>query len=184
MEAESAGLAGAEEFAGAAQLQIGFRDFKTVGGAHHGFEAGARFVGHAHGANEDAVGFLRAAADPSPELMKLGKAETLGVLDNHDRSVGDVDADFDDCGGDKDLDFVFSEALHHFIFFFAGETAVQEAEAQLGKNLARQALVFLDGGFQFNLRFFNDGINDVGLVAGFDLAADAAPNAGEMLFGG
>ena len=41
VEAEVAGLAGAEKFAGAAEEEIGFGDFETVGGAHHGFEAGA-----------------------------------------------------------------------------------------------------------------------------------------------
>jgi hypothetical protein len=100
VEAEGAGLAGAEKFAGAAELQIGFGDFETVGGAHHGFEAGAGFVGHTHGADEDAVGFLRTAADASAELMELGEAEALGMLDDHDGGVGDVDADFDDGGGD------------------------------------------------------------------------------------
>ena len=45
VEAEGAGLAGAEEFARTAELKIGFGDFEAVGGAHHGFEAGASFVG-------------------------------------------------------------------------------------------------------------------------------------------
>src|ERR1700682_1714074 len=61
---------------------------------------------------------------------------------------------------------------------------MQEAEAQLGKNFTGQALVFFDGGFQLEFRFFDDGINDVGLVAGFDFAADAAPDTGEMRLGG
>jgi hypothetical protein len=37
-------LAGAEKFAGAAEEEIGFGDFETVGGTHHGFGAGAGFV--------------------------------------------------------------------------------------------------------------------------------------------
>ena len=41
VEAEIAGLAGAEKFAGAAEEEIGFGDFEAVGSAHHGFEAGA-----------------------------------------------------------------------------------------------------------------------------------------------
>jgi hypothetical protein len=41
VEAEVAGLAGAEKFAGAAEEEIGFGNFETVGGADHGFEAGA-----------------------------------------------------------------------------------------------------------------------------------------------
>jgi hypothetical protein len=37
VEAEVAGLAGAKKFAGAAEEEIGFGDFETVGGADHGF---------------------------------------------------------------------------------------------------------------------------------------------------
>src|SRR5712671_3406071 len=53
VESEGSGLAGAEELAGAAELQIGFGDFKTVGGTHHGIEAGAGFISHAYGTDQD-----------------------------------------------------------------------------------------------------------------------------------
>ena len=36
-----------------------------------------------------------AAADPAAQLVELGEAEALGVLDDHQRGVGDVDADLD-----------------------------------------------------------------------------------------
>src|SRR5713101_353037 len=129
------------------------------------------------------MGFLRAAADASAKLVELGQAEALGVLDDHDGGVGNVDADFDDSGGDEDLGFVFAEALHNFFFFVAGEAAVQEAELELGKNFAREAFVFVDGGFQLELRFLDDGIDDVGLMASGNFAAERFPNAGEMLLG-
>src|SRR5216684_5428678 len=127
--------------------------------------------------------FLRAAADAAAKLMELGEAEALGMLDEHDGGVGDVDADFDNGGGDENLRFVFAEALHDFFFFVAGEAAVQEAEFELGKNFAREAFVFVDGGFQLELRFLDDGIDDVGLMASGNFAAERFPNAGEMLLG-
>src|SRR5258708_25276317 len=74
------------------------------------------------------MGFLRAAADASTKLVELGEAEALGVLDDHDGGVGDVDADFHDGCGDEDLGFVFAEALHDFFFFVTGEAAVEEAD--------------------------------------------------------
>jgi len=104
---------------------------KTVGGAHHGFEAGAGFVGHARGGDEYAMGFLRAAADASAKLVELGEAEALGVLDDHDGGVGDVHAHLHYSCGDEDLRFVLAEALHDFFFFVAGEAAVQEAELEV-----------------------------------------------------
>ncbi len=74
------------------------------------------------------MGFLRAAADASAKLVELGESEALGVLDDHDGGVGDVDANFDNCGGDEDLRFVLAEALHDVFFFVAGEAPVEEAE--------------------------------------------------------
>src|SRR6266478_642571 len=116
--------------------------------------------------------------------MELGDAETLGVLDDHYRGVGDVDADFDDGGGDEDLDFVFAELLHDFVFLFAGEPAMQEAQLHFRKDFLRETLVFFHGGFQLDLGFFYYRINDVGLMASCDFAADAVPDAGEMRLGG
>ena len=35
---------------------------------------------------------LAAPAHPTPQLVELGDAEPVGVLDDHDRGLGDVDA--------------------------------------------------------------------------------------------
>ncbi len=128
LKAERTGLAGAEKFAGAAQMQVGFGDLESVARAHHGFQTGAGLVGHAHRADEDAVGFCCAAADAPTKLMQLRKAEALGVFDDHYRRVGNVDADFHDGSGDENLHFVFAETLHYIVFFFAGQAAVQQAQ--------------------------------------------------------
>src|SRR5271157_6605805 len=81
VETELAGLPGAKKLAGAAKLQIGFGNFKTVCGADHGFQACARIFGHAARRNQDAVGLLRAAADASTKLVELREAEAFRVLD-------------------------------------------------------------------------------------------------------
>ena len=130
------------------------------------------------------MGFGGAAADASAKLVELGEAEALGVFDYHGGGVGDVDADFDDRGGDEDLRFVFAEAFHDGVFFFAGEAAVEKAEFQRGEDFLGEALVFVHRGFQFELRFFDDRINDVGLMAGGNFAAKKFPDAGEMRLGG
>src|SRR5882762_4952622 len=93
-----AGLASAEKFSRPAQLQISFGNFKTVGGAHHGIEAGARVVCDSGRSNENAMGFLRAATDASAQLMKLRKTKSFRMFDDHDGGVGNVDTDFDDRG--------------------------------------------------------------------------------------
>jgi len=130
------------------------------------------------------VGLSGAAADASAELVELGEAEAFGVFDDHSGGVGDVHADFDHRGGDEDLRFVFAEAFHDGVFFFARKAAVEETEFQFGENFFREALVLLHRGFEFELRFFDHRIDDVGLMAGGDFFAEKFPDAGEMRLGG
>lgn len=134
MEAELAGLAGAKKLAGAAKLEVGFGDFKTVGSADHRFEACAGILGHAAGRDQDAMGLLRAAADAPAKLVQLGEAEAFRVLNDHDRGVGDVDTDFDDSSGHENLNIVAAEFLHDVFFFFAGKAAVEQADLEFGEN--------------------------------------------------
>src|SRR6185437_11665926 len=98
-----AGLAGAEEFAGAAKFEVELGDVEPVLCSHHLVETALSFgcdvsggVGHEH-----AVGFRGTAADASAELVELREAEALSVFYDHDVSVGHVYADLDDCGGDQ-----------------------------------------------------------------------------------
>src|SRR5882762_5696995 len=124
-----AGLPSAEKFSRPAQLQISFGNFKTVGGAHHGIEPRLRnFViggrgaadGHSDRRDENAMGFLRAATDASAQLMKLRKTKSLGMFDDHDGGVRNVDTDFNHGCGDENLRFIFPKGLHDCFFFFAG----------------------------------------------------------------
>ena len=45
--------------------------------------------------DQQAVRLLRAAADAAAQLVELREAEAVGLLDDHDRRVRDVDADLD-----------------------------------------------------------------------------------------
>ena len=45
--------------------------------------------------DEQAEDLLGTAADPAAQLVELGEAEAVGLLDDHDRRVRDVDADLD-----------------------------------------------------------------------------------------
>ena len=44
------------------------------------------------------------------------EAETLGVLDDHDSSVGDVNANFNDGGRDEDVEFARLKEAHDCSF--------------------------------------------------------------------
>ena len=64
-------------------------------------------------------------------LVELGQAEAFGAVDEYDRRIGDVDADFDDARRDQELDIPFLKGLHDGFFLFAGHTAVDEAARAL-----------------------------------------------------
>ena len=102
-QARQAGLAGAEEVAGAAQLQVLLRDHEAVVAARQDVEARARLVREAAVGHQQAGGGARAAAHAAAELVELGQAEALGVLDHHDGGVGHVHAHLDHGGGHQHL---------------------------------------------------------------------------------
>ena len=49
------------------------------------------------------MGFVATSPDPSTQLMQLRKAESIGVLHDHDGSVGDVHPDFDHGRGHQEI---------------------------------------------------------------------------------
>jgi hypothetical protein len=72
LEAGHAGLAGAEELAGAAQFEIEFGDLEAVGGANHGVKTAFAVLGDFSAGHENAERLGCAATDTSAELMQLG----------------------------------------------------------------------------------------------------------------
>ena len=79
--------------------------------------------------------------------MELGKAETVGMLDDHHGCVGNVHANFDYRGGDEDLDFVAAELLHYGVFLVVLQAAVKQTNAQFGEYILGQAFELGGGGF-------------------------------------
>ena len=58
-------------------------------------------------------------ADPPAQLVQLGQPELLGVLDEHERGLRHVDADFDDRGRHQGFDSAGAELPKDPLFFFA-----------------------------------------------------------------
>ncbi len=177
-----AGLPGAEEFARTALLKVALGNLKSVGRGNHGFDSLAALASDFLAGDEDTVGLFLTATDSAAKLVKLGEAEAVGVLDDHDGGIRDIDADFDDGGSDENLDFVAAELLHDGVFFFGFEAAVEKADFGFREKFGGEAIVLGHRGFQFLLRFFDDGIDDVGLAAFRDFAPEKFPDAGEFGF--
>ena len=109
-EAGHARLARAEDLAAAAQPQVLLGDAEAVLGLAHDAEAVAGDGAERRLVEEEADRRPVAPPDAAAELVELGEAEALGVLDDHDGRVGHVDADLDHGGGDEDADLAGEEA--------------------------------------------------------------------------
>ncbi|TMA27619.1 MAG: hypothetical protein E6J87_21095 [Deltaproteobacteria bacterium] len=166
-------LARAQELARTADAQIGVRDREAVRRGEHRrqprFAALSRAARHQHAQSR-----LRAAADAAAQLVQLREAEALRILDDHQRRVRDVDAHFDDGGGDQHLGLAGLETRHRGLAFGGFQAAVQQIDARSGqrrgdplRRLARRAQVDL-------LRLLDQRVDDVGLLAARDRLLEQA----------
>ena len=94
----------AEEFARAADAQVGTRDLEAVGLLEDHLEPRLGGVRQRLLEQQDARALRGAAPDAPAQLMQLRQPEALGVLDHHDRRVGHVHADLDDGRRDQHVD--------------------------------------------------------------------------------
>ncbi len=144
-----AGLTRSEKFAGTALLEVALGDFKSVRRSNHGFDSLAALASYLLAGHEDTGRLFLAATDSAAELVELREAEAVGVFDDHGGGVGDVHADFDDRGGDENLDFVAAKLFHDGVLFVVLQAAVQQTDFQFWKNFGGEAIVLGHRGFQF-----------------------------------
>src|SRR5437868_12288764 len=88
----NAALQRTEQLACTPEAQILLRNDEPVVGFANGREARFRQFAQGRLIEENTRRVSGAAADPSPQLMQLGKAKPLRMLDHHDRRLGHVDA--------------------------------------------------------------------------------------------
>ena len=89
---------------------------------------------------------MLAASDPAAQLVQLGYAVAVGVLDQHHGGVGDVDADLDHGRRDEDLRAPGGEGRHRVLFLGRAHLSVHEHQLVAGQRAGLQALVLRRGG--------------------------------------
>ena len=89
---------------------------------------------------EDAVAFCLAPAYPAAELVQLAQTEPVGVLNDHQRGVGNVHAHLDDRGRHHDIRFPTGEGRHGRFLFRTLHLSVEQSDAQVGENRLLQGL--------------------------------------------
>src|ERR1051325_4640642 len=178
-KSQSARLARAEELAGAAGLEIALGDVEAVARGGEDVQALLLLV-----RDEDAVRLALAAAHAPAQLVQLREAEAVGVDDDHDRGVGNIDAHLDDRRGHEDVDLVALESLHRLFLFRRGHAAVHHGHAAAGEPLDDGLEALLERLEIQLLRLLDDRKDDVGLRAGGDLAVDEGVDTVELRAGG
>lgn len=136
-----AGLLGAEEVAGAANLEVAEGEGVTAAEVSEfleGIKTRHRVFGEGFVAVEEAVGvgLAVAATDATAKLIELAEAEVFDVVDNDGVGVGDVESVFDDRGRDEDVDFAANEAEHDGFELAFGHLAVADGDAGAGDETA------------------------------------------------
>ena len=175
-----AALARAQKLAGAAQAEILLGDAKAVLGLAHDGEPRLGGLAERLGVEQQAGRLGGAAADPAAQLVELGQAEALGMLDHHHRRRRHVDADLDHRGGDQDRQAAVGERRHRRLALGALQASVQQADLA-GKARAQLAEALLDIGEVDFLRFLDQRAHPVDAPARRDLPADAVDHLADAL---
>ena len=128
---ERPGLLRAEQLPLAADLEVALGELEPVGRRDHRLEPLAGDVGELllRPGDEQAVRLLRTAADAAAQLVELGEAEAVGLLDDHDRRVRDVDPDLDHRRRDEHVDLARLERRHDRAALGGLQPAVHAADA-------------------------------------------------------
>ncbi len=178
-EVAEAGLPRSEELALAAEVEVALGELEAVRGLDERLEARLGGVGQLElrARDQQAVRLLGAAADAAAELVELREAEPVGLLDDHDRRVRDVDADLDHRRRDEHVELALLERAHHLAALGRLEPAVQQPDAVPGELGAPQPLGLLLGrAREARLGRLDQRADDVGLPAGVEM--DAQPLVG------
>jgi hypothetical protein len=128
--------------------------------------------------DEETGGAFAAAADAPSQLMELGKAKALGMLDHHHGRFRDIDADLDHGRGDQEPRLAGSEALHGAVLVGAFHAAVHEIDHGAEMLLKRRETVF-GGGKVAVLGFFDQRTDPIDATAFRQRAADRVDHLGE-----
>ena len=132
----------AEQVAGAAQLEVAHRDLEAgaeLGEVRQRRQAlrGLRRQRRRRVVEQVGVGALAAAPDATADLVELGEAEVVGVLDDQRVGGRDVDPRLDDRGADEHVGVAAQERHHPVLELGLLELAVGDLEAQLGAHAAQ-----------------------------------------------
>ena len=135
-------LAGAEQVAGAADLEVAHGDLEAraqLGRLADGLEALVGLFGEraVAGVEQVGVGALARPPDPAPDLVELTEAQQVGPVDDQGVHGGHVDARLDDRRADEHVVLALPEVEHHLLERALVHLPVGDGDAGLGHEVAQ-----------------------------------------------
>ena len=107
-------------------------------------EAVVGFIGFS-GGEENAVAVMHSAANPSSQLVQLGEAESVGVLNEHQIGVRHIYAHFHHGCGEQDLQSIFIKGPHGLFLFLRFHSPVEYSDLVRGEFFVKLARLFGHG---------------------------------------
>ena len=95
LEVRQTGLLTAKDIPGTPQLQVPLGDFEAIIGLNHRLHPGLSLIS-LRVRQQEAVALPVATTNPAPQLVELGQAEAVGVVDDHHGGIRVIDPDLDD----------------------------------------------------------------------------------------
>ncbi len=125
-------------------------------------------------------------ADAAAQLVQIGQAVLIGIVDEDGVGVGNVQAAFDDRRGQQDVELVLDEIEHHLFQLPFAHLAVADADARFGHDLLQSPGNFFDVVYAIvneerltvAVQFAHDGMANQILVEAYDLRFHGQPLGG------
>ena len=76
------------------------------------------------------VGLVFVATHAAAQLIEIAQAKTIGAIDDDRVRVGNIEAAFDDRGGEQNVGFAVDEFRHHFFQIVGIHLAVADDDAR------------------------------------------------------
>jgi hypothetical protein len=135
-ELHHSGLPYTQHLARPAQLEVLPRNFETVVCCAQRSEPLARHLRKRRLVHQYTAALHSTATYTATQLMQLREPEPLGILDNHEGSVRNINPDFDDRCRDQQVDFPTFEGGHTLRLVLFLQTAVHQADRQTLQQIA------------------------------------------------
>lgn len=165
------------QIARSAQLEVGLGYAETIVCLTHDVDALACFGRKFISGDKYAVALIGTTANPSAQLMELGKTETLCVEYDHDRRIGHIDTHLNNGRGHKNLRLTAHKTSHLLVLLGRLHASVNLAESAFGEYLAQSGVSVLEVLEVTLLALAYHGEDKIDLPSGLYLLADAVVKA-------